>query len=391
MTERCRVSLVIPAKNSAPIIGEVLECALALQGAGEIHEIIVVDDASSDATAEIVARAPVRLLRTGGLGPGGARNVGWRAARSELVWFIDSDCLAPRGAAARLVDEISDPGIAGVGGGYDNLVPDSLLGCLIHEEMQLRAPTDTTETSFLRGANMLYRRTVLEELGGFDERHYNGPGSPGAEDMEIGYRALEAGYRLRFVPESRVGHYHPTRFLRYLRTQRHHGYWRVWLYARHRGWAAGDSYSGLLDHLQPPWSLLTLVSLCLIPIAALRPIPFLCASALLAMQIPVARGLVSRTGERRYWTFVPFGAARTVARSLGMAGGVLAVARWMIKGGRPALMDVEGLGGCPERSRPEEIFSLDDSSGCGPENASAESPLHHRSQCEATCHRHPPP
>jgi len=43
---------------------------------------------------------------------------------------------------------------------------------------------------------MLYRRSVLEELGGFDETHYNGPGSPGAEDMEIGYRALEAGYRL---------------------------------------------------------------------------------------------------------------------------------------------------------------------------------------------------
>lgn len=90
-----RVSLVIPAKNSAGILGRVLDAAMALQNAGEISEILVVDDGSTDKTAEVVARHPVRLLTTGGLGPGGARNVGWRAARHDLVWFIDSDCVAP--------------------------------------------------------------------------------------------------------------------------------------------------------------------------------------------------------------------------------------------------------------------------------------------------------
>ncbi|MCA9502851.1 MAG: glycosyltransferase [Myxococcota bacterium] len=351
-----RVSLVIPAKNSAGILGRVLDAAMALQNAGEISEILVVDDGSTDKTAEVVARHPVRLLTTGGLGPGGARNVGWRAARHDLVWFIDSDCVAPLGTAARLVDELRDPSVGGAGGGYDNLVPDSLVGSLIHEEMELRAPSVTEDSSFLRGANMLFRRSVLEELGGFDEQHYNAPGSPGAEDMEIGYRAIEAGHRLRFVPDSRVGHFHPTRFLRYLRTQRHHGYWRVWLYARHRGWVGGDSYSGLLDHLQPPWALLTLASLPLGLVPGAWPIPLLCLAALMAMQVPVTRGLLRRTRRARYGVFVPFGAIRAFARALGMSWGVASVLVWLVRGGRPDRMDgAEQDAGTEALERPSGI------------------------------------
>ncbi|MEZ4289082.1 MAG: glycosyltransferase family 2 protein [Myxococcota bacterium] len=188
---------------------------------------------------------------------------------------------------------------------------------------RLRAPSVTEDSSFLRGANMLFRRSVLEELGGFDEQHYNAPGSPGAEDAEIGYRAIEAGHRLRFVPDSRVGHFHPTRFLRYLRTQRHHGYWRVWLYARHRGWVGGDSYSGLLDHLRSAWALLT--SPRSAGTRAAWPIPLLCLAALMAMQVPVTRGLLRRTRRARYGVFVPFGAIRAFARALGMSWGVASV------------------------------------------------------------------
>jgi GT2 family glycosyltransferase len=328
------VSLVIPAKNAARIIEEVLEAVLAMREAGELEEIIVVDDASTDATRNVVERYPVRLLDGGRRGPGGARNVGWRAAHHRLVWFIDSDCVASPGSLKKLLDEMEDSRVVGVGGGYSNLVPDSLVGCLIHEEMEIRNSKHACDASFLRGANVLFRRELLEELGGFDEKHLNGPGSPGAEDMEIGYRALEAGYKLRFVPDSRVGHDHPTRFWRYLRTQRHHGYWRVWLYARHSGWMRGDSYTGLLDHLQPPLAMSTLLLAPLVLSPDLRLWPVIGGLALLGLQVPMAGKLVAQTREKRYWAFIPFGAIRALARSLGMAWGMASVLLWMLGGSR---------------------------------------------------------
>ena len=89
--------------------------------------------------------------------------------------------------------------MAGVGGSYDNAVPGSLLACLIHEEIRCRhLAMDPEAVDYLGSFNVLYRREILERVGGFDESEFNGPGAPGAEDADLSFRVAELGFRLRF-------------------------------------------------------------------------------------------------------------------------------------------------------------------------------------------------
>ncbi len=318
------VSLVIPGRNAARTAEPCLEAVVPLLGRHGLGEILFVDDGSTDSTAQIAGRYPVRLVAGGGRGPGAARNRGWEAASGTLVWFIDSDCVAEPEALPALLAQLVDPRVAGAGGSYANLRPGSLLACLIHEEIVARHRVMPADTDFLGGFNVLYRRTVLAEVGGFDEGEFNGPGSPGAEDAELAFRIRQAGHALRFEPRSRVGHFHPTRLDRYLRSQLHHGRWRVSLYLRHRGKWRGDAYSGLADHLQPPLAMVLLALLPTLAWPSLRPVVPLLALALVALQVPMTLRLVGRTRRARHLWFAPLGFLRAFARGLGLTWGVLA-------------------------------------------------------------------
>src|SRR6056297_2404169 len=226
-----------------------------------LKEIIFVDDGSTDSTAEIASRYPVRIIQGTGQGPGAARNLGWQAADSELIWFIDSDCVAEPDALEQLLRHMNDPQVAGVGGSYANLYPDSLIATLIHEEIVARHRRMKREVDFLGGFNVLYRRSVLTELGGFNEALKL------AQDAEIAFRVRAAGHRLNFELDSRVGHHHPRNLWRYLKTQTRQGFYRVKLYRQHPTKISGDSYAGVLDYLQPPLALLLVACLpiCVFP------------------------------------------------------------------------------------------------------------------------------
>ncbi len=328
------VTLVIPGRNAAKTLPACLGSVAPLLGKDGLQEIVFVDDGSADDTAAVAARYPVRVVRAAGGGPGYARNVGWRAAATPLVWFIDADCVADADALRSLLPHLADADVAGAGGTYDNLYPDSTLACLIHAEIVERHRLMPADVDYLATFDVVYRRAALEEVGGFDEGNFNGPGAPGAEDIELAFRLHAAGHRLRFDARSRVGHHHPTRLRRYLRSQALHGYFRVWLYLHHRGKAAGDAYSGLVDHAQPP---LAMLLLALLPVAPLwfpaAWAALVVAALLLAAQAPMTARLVRRTRSPRYLLFAPFGFVRAFARGLGMS---LATLRFAARRRRPA-------------------------------------------------------
>jgi glycosyltransferase involved in cell wall biosynthesis len=319
-------TLVIPGRNCAATIAPCLESVAGLLG-GALAEIVFVNDGSTDDTARIAAGYPVRVLEGGGRGPGAARNLGWRAARTPWVWFIDSDCVAEEGALDLLLEHVGPPEVAGVGGSYGNMRPDSLLACLIHEEIVERHLGMPERVDFLASFNLLYRRDVLAEVGGFDERYML------AQDAELSYRVAAAGYALAFEPRSRVKHFHPDVLKKYLRTQARQGYWRIMLYERHPRRAGGDSYSGFTDHVQP---LLAAGSMALVPftpllVPAILQLPI--AASLAAAQVPMTARIVKRTGSSRYAAFAAMSYLRAYARGAGMMRGALEVARRKLFGG----------------------------------------------------------
>ncbi|MBV9011802.1 MAG: HAD-IIIA family hydrolase [Pseudonocardiales bacterium] len=130
----------------------------------------------------------VRVLRSGGRGPAAARNVGWRAADTEWVAFLDDDVVPTPEWAAQMAQDIR------------GLAPD--VGAS-QGRIEVPLPTDRRPTDVERGtaglasarwitADMAYRRAVLQRVGGFDERF----GRAYREDADLALRVIAAGYRI---------------------------------------------------------------------------------------------------------------------------------------------------------------------------------------------------
>lgn len=312
------VTLVIPARDAEATIKECLDAVLLIRDApgSPLARIIVVDDGSTDGTVAEAKQRGVEVLESGGKGAGAARNVGLAATTTPLIWFVDSDCVASPDALDLLLPHLDDSMVAGVGGSYGIAPGASLLERLIHEEIMVRHEKMPTNTDFLATFNVVYRTEVIRDLGGFDVRYLKG------QDAELAFRVMESGHRLRFDRRSIVRHHHADRLGRYLRVQRQQGYWRVALHLEHRGHGTGDSYSNLMDHLQPVLAATLPASLLLLFLPWGWIGPSLILLLLLIMQIPMAGRMVARQGTAML-VFAPLGAIRAVWRATGMVLGVI--------------------------------------------------------------------
>ena len=85
------VSVIMPVYNAVQYITRSLPPLLEMQRRGDILEVIVVDDASSDNTPEVATGLGAQVILSGGqLGPGGARNRGAADASGDILWFVDA-------------------------------------------------------------------------------------------------------------------------------------------------------------------------------------------------------------------------------------------------------------------------------------------------------------
>lgn len=308
------VSLVIPAHNEAEVIERCLASAEPLLARGEVAEIVVVDDASTDETPELIKKFPVRYVRGDGGGAGAARNLGAQLATSDLIWFVDADCVIEPQALSFLLPHFDDPEVGGVSGSYGNMREGSLLPSLIHEEIVERHLQMPVEVNFLATFNVVYRRDVIALLGGFD------PSFRKAQDAEFAFRVRRAGFKLHFDMRSRVRHFHEDSLRRYLQVQRQQGYYRVQMYRRHPEKMAGDSYSGFLDHVQPPLAVLSMVLPLLGPAALFTPAVVF---GLVTAPLPMTLRMLLRTHDARQLGYLPLSVVRSYARGVGLCEGVL--------------------------------------------------------------------
>jgi mycofactocin system glycosyltransferase len=176
----------------------------------------------------------VRVLRLPeSRGAAGARNAGAGAARSEVVAFLDSDCLADPGWLDALIPELADPEVAAAGG---RIGPASERTWLERYEA-VRSPLDLGRTRtearpgrpvpFLVTANLVIRRADLMAVGGFDERLRWG------EDVDLCWRLHEAGRRMVYQPAGLVRHRHRGAVADFVATRANYAGSEAELLARH--------------------------------------------------------------------------------------------------------------------------------------------------------------
>ena len=205
------LSVVIPlhgGRNDIKLCLDSLEASQDL-----IHELIVVDDASPDDAPEEARRPNVTIVTNEtNLGFAKTCNRGLEKSTGEIILFLNSDTVVPRVGLIKLVEGLTKSGSIGAAGPMSNVVgyhqridpTYTSLETLDNFAADLaETKTDDRDVEILVGFALAVRRSVLYEVGPFDERFPVGM----FEDTDLCYRIARAGYRLRMVTGAYIHHW----------------------------------------------------------------------------------------------------------------------------------------------------------------------------------------
>ncbi len=312
-----------------PVLDRARELDRCLAAAGPAHPVLVVDDGSGDpaATAAVCAARGATLLRRAfNGGPGPARNTALARAGTEFVAFLDSDCVPPPGWIEALAGHFADPLVAAVAPRIVALSsgvagPAGPAGVTLDLGDRPARVAPMTRVAYVPTAALLVRRAALGD--GFDESLRNG------EDVDLVWRLIEAGWRVRYEPAVQVQHGEPATRAALLRRRFRYGTSAAPLTRRHPGAVA--------PLVLQPWPTLTMAALL-----ARRPLiagtAFGVSTALLARRLRAsglpAEGLVRPMADGVRQTWLGTGrwcgqfAAPAVTALVIYPGGRTARARW---------------------------------------------------------------
>lgn len=216
MTGRQGISVIMPAFNASRFLDRSLAAVIDLRRRGLVDEVIVVDDGSTDTTAQQARGLGAKVVAMPQqAGPAAARNRGAEEARGQVLWFVDSDVAVHSDAAEVLQRVMTDPTLVAAFGSYDTSPPEP--GCLsryknlIHHFYHTQGAGDAT--TFWAGCGAV-RARAFRSVGGFDSARYR---YPSIEDIELGDRLRHLG-RIRIEPALQATHLKRWRIVNVLRT-----------------------------------------------------------------------------------------------------------------------------------------------------------------------------
>lgn len=203
LSKKLNISVIIPVYNGG---ASFRKCLLKLAEAIPAPlEIIVVADGDTDASWLVAKNFGARVIRIPrSSGPARARNVGARAAKGDILFFVDADVAISSDAIGHIQLAFQkEPDLAALIGSYDddpgsrNFLSQyrNLLHHYVHQ-------TGREEASTFWGACGAIRRDIFLKMGGFDDDYFR----PSIEDIELGYRLKAAGYKIKLLKTLQVKH-----------------------------------------------------------------------------------------------------------------------------------------------------------------------------------------
>jgi glycosyltransferase involved in cell wall biosynthesis len=250
------VSIIVPALNEEQMIRDCLLSLVHLEYPKERREILVVDNGSTDRTAEIVSSFPVQYLYEKRIGPPAARNRGIGASKGELIAFTDADCIASRAWLSELVKAFEAKDVGAVAGevvAYPTKTPAEWYAAKVRHlspQKYLARPL----LPFAAFANLAFRREVFDRIGPLDED------IPWGESTDYCTRFFrESGLQLQFAPKALIFHRHRSTSREFFRQQVRYGRGHAMLYIKYRQeipWGWRQSAQVNKDLMSAGWALM---------------------------------------------------------------------------------------------------------------------------------------
>jgi mycofactocin system glycosyltransferase len=309
------VAVVVPVRDRPDDLDR------CLASIGSDHPVVVVDDASHDpAAVAAVAKAhgAKLVVRTQNGGPGRARNDGLGAVTAELVAFVDSDCTATPGWLDGLTWMFDDPELGGAAPRVRPRVPPAPSRRPAvdgfnwsHSALDL-GPKEgevgpRAAIRFVPSAALIVRRSALLDVGGFD------PAMRVGEDVDLVWRLVAAGWRVRYAPSVVVAHAEPRRWVDLMARRFRYGTSAGSLATRHPGctahidlrpWPTAAAIAVLAG--RPRWATLAVAGSVLLMVRRVGP-----------LGVP-PRQAVRWSVEGAGWTVVGIGRAATMLAAPGL-------------------------------------------------------------------------
>ncbi len=234
------VSVMVPAHNESVVLKRTVESLLRFDYPKDRYEVIVINDNSSDNTAQVLAELQKKYAdrflivvntdsTVGGKGKSNALNIGYSVAQGDVFAIYDADN-TPEPAALRLLVEnlMADDSLAAVIGKFRTRNRNASLltrfvniETLAHQCMNQAGRWFYFGLCTIPGTNFVIHRHIIEKIGGWDPNALS-------EDTEISFRIYRMGYRIKLLPQAVTWEQEPFRL-------------DIWFKQRTR-WAMGNIY-----------------------------------------------------------------------------------------------------------------------------------------------------
>jgi len=253
-----KVSIIVAAYNSQDTIEECLKSILALNYPADFFEVIVMDGGSKDGTVKIAEKFPIKVVSIR-LNAPAAYNYATKIASHPILGFIDADAKVEVEWLNKLVPHLVEPKVAGVSGSIETWNRENPWAKSIGYELKNRYSRIGKYTGRIATMNLLLKKAVIEEAGGWDEK------LPSQYDTDLGFRISAKGYKIAYEPSAVCYHFNRPTLRAFYRQQLQYGKNTLKLYFKHGHLAKGDEITDIGMNIQPVL-LLGVVALFLIGI-----------------------------------------------------------------------------------------------------------------------------